>query len=471
MTRSSLSRRTAWTLVWILTLTAVTGIGIAVWPTLPSALPRPEAAVPPNVVVIVVDTLRADHLGFFGYPRSTSPNLDRLAEESLSFTHAVAHAPWTSPSIGSLLTSRYPGSLGFAGSKEPARATDEALFLAEILSGEGYSTAAIVSHTYAGSRVGFDQGYDTFNEDDALGPDHVSSPSVTTKAIAHLDAKPKSPFFLFLHYFDPHFSYLLQEPYDFDPDYTGDFESGAPYGALLERARGETLSDRDLEHVRALYDSEIRFTDAHIGRFLEHLEVLGLYDDTLIVFTADHGEAFLDRNDRWIGHGKTLFQELLHVPLLIKLPGAQPAGQVIETPIGLVDVLPSMLQVLGLPLPRDHRFAGRAVPLTDIAALSDLLARPIFSETMARGRWLQSVIDGRFKLIVDRKKDRRRLFDLEADPGETIDLLEREPETAARLLRELSTWDAQIAADRDSAEPARFSREEEERLKALGYLE
>ena len=437
------------------------------WPALGQ-----QAEKAPNVILVVVDTLRADHLGFAGYRRPTSPHLDRLAAESITFDNAIAQAPWTSPSIASLMTSRYPGTLGYADSKDPARAEDDILFLAEILAEHGYGAHGVISHTYTGSRLGFDQGMITFDEDNALGPLHISSASVTDKAIDFLDGRPADqPFFLFAHYFDPHFSYMLHEDFDFDPDYTGDVVSGEPYGKLLERARGRTLTPRDMRFIRALYDSEIRFTDLHIGRFLEHLRETGLYDDAVIVFTADHGEAFLDRKDRWIGHGKTLFGELIHVPLVIKLPGNANAGLRVSTPVGLVDVMPSLLELLDLPSPRDAQFVGRALPLTRPEALRQLEATPVFSETMARRRWLQSIVHGRWKLIANRQTGKLRLFDLENDPGERRNLAKREPETVERLAKDLRAWNARIDAERREGAQPNFSAEEIERLRALGYLQ
>ncbi len=428
------------------------------------------AGSPADVIFIIVDTLRADHLGFAGYSRPTSPQLDRLAAESIIFDRAFAQAPWTSPSVASLLTSRYPGTLGYADSKDPAVVEDDALLLAEILAERGYRTHAVVSHTYVGSPLGFDQGMSTFDEGDARGPLHVSSASVTDKAIALLDGAGDEPLFLLLHYFDPHFSYLLHEGFDFDPDYRGDVKSGERYGTLVQRAREQTLSEQDVEYIRALYDSEIRFTDLHLGRLLQHLRDSGRYDDAVIVFTADHGEAFLDRNDRWIGHGKTLFGELIHVPLLFKLPEGKSAGTRVATPVALVDVVPSLLDVLGLPAPPDSRFEGRTLPLAAPEALHELAAEPVYSETMARQRWLQSIVLGRWKLIADRKSDRLRLFDLEADPGERRNLAKANPETALELAETLNAWSTRIGTERRAGATPSFSAEELERLRALGYL-
>ncbi len=435
------------------------------WP----ALDRADRSAP-DVVFIVVDTLRQDHLGFAGYPRPTSPHLDLLAADSVIFDNAFAQAPWTSPSVASLLTSKYPGTLGFASSGKPAVAGDDVLFLAEILADEGYDAHAVVSHTYVGSRLGFGQGMTSFDENDAQGHLHVSSASVTDKAIALLDGAGSKPRFLLVHYFDPHFSYIQHQDFDFDPDYRGDVKSGTPYGALRKRAREGSFSEPDVHHLRALYDSEIRFTDQHLGRLFRHLRDSGRYDDAVIVFTADHGETFLDRN-RWIGHGKNLFNELIRVPLLIKLPARANAGTRIETPVALIDVVPSLLDVLGLKPPPGDVFEGRALPLADPEALARLADEPIFSETMARRRWLQSMIMGKWKLIADRKNGRFRLYDLEADPGERTNLARTDPRTAERLGKTLRAWTARIDAERHDGAVPDFTVEELERLRALGYLQ
>ncbi len=425
----------------------------------------------PNILLVVVDTLRADHLGFMGYPKPTSPHLDNFATDTIIFSQALAHAPWTSPSVAALLTSQYPGALGFADSKEPARPDDEVLYLAEILRNQGYPTTAIVSHTYIGSRLGFDQGFERFEESDARGPDYVSSASVTDKAVHFLEGQGEKPFFLLLHYFDPHFAYQLHEEFNFDPDYEGDVQSGESYGKLLQRARNETLSEDDVTFIRALYDSEIRFTDQHLGRLFKHLRDRDLYDDTLIIFTADHGEAFLDRKDRWIGHGKTLFQELIHVPLAIKLPASEGAGTIVNTPVGLIDVVPTLLELFDIPLPNRHRFEGSVLPLNDLDVLSQLPPTPVFSETLARNRWLQSVVEGQWKLILNRETQKLRLFDLAADPLETTNLADREPATTRRLMGALRSWSASVDERRQGAgSPASFTTEEEDRLRALGYL-
>ncbi len=429
-----------------------------------------------DLLLIVIDTLRADHLGAFGYGRETSPHLDQLAADSILWRRALSHAPWTSPSVGSLLTSLHPAALGYGDSRNPAAPDDRVLFLAEILRENGYRTRAIVSHTYLSAKLGFDQGFDHFDQDDARGPGHVSSASVTDKAIAILkrpfagsatDSTAHRPTFLLAHYFDPHFNYLRHQPFDFDPGYDGELPEHM--GELRRAARH--LSPRDLEQLRARYDSEIRFTDQHIGRLIAALRDLGRYDETLIVVTADHGEALLDRDDYWIGHTKTLFQEAIHVPLLIKLPNGAGAGSVIDTPVGLIDLVPSLLSYLDLRWPRGYRFDGEALPLADPQALRVSTGRSVFSETTARGRWLQSVVRGHWKLIFDRKRKRMSFFDLAQDPGERKNLVATRPPALKELARALRAWNKQMDTRRpEASEPPELTAKEEERLRALGYL-
>ncbi len=324
----------------------------------------------------------------------------------------------------------------------------------------------------------------TFDEDNAQGQLHISSASVTDKAIALLDAAGGRHRFLFLHYFDPHFSYLLHEDFDFDPDYRGDVDSGVSHNSLLVKAREPSFSDRDVRHLLALFDSEIRFTDRHLGRLFRYLRDSGRYDDTLIVFTADHGESFLDRT-RWIGHGRTLFNELIHVPLLIKLPAGASAGTPgasagtpgasagirVKTPVALIDVVPSLLDVLGLTPPRGDVFEGRVLPLANPEALRQLGDEPIFSETMAQHRWLQSVVMGQWKLIANRQKSWFRLYDLEADPGERTNLGRADPQTTETLGATLRAWAARVDAERHEGAVPDFTEEELKRLRALGYLQ
>jgi choline-sulfatase len=419
--------------------------------------------------VIFVDTLRADHLGLFGYSRDTSPALDQFAAESLVFRNATAQAPWTTPSIASALTSRYPWELGYANSRPPAILAESYLTLPEIFAVNGYRTGAVISHLMIGTKLGFGQGFERFDFANALGHQHISSPSIVERAQRFLNSFEDVPFFLLLHFFDPHYAYMLHEPYDYDPDYAGSIDPGIDQPELLKKIR--TLSETDLQYVRALYDSEIRFTDEHIGELFADLRARGLYENSLIVIAADHGEEFRERAAPHIGHSSTLYQELIHVPFMVKLPGST-QGTVINDPVGLIDLTPSLVGALGLNSPEGHRFDGRALPLGNPEGFAELPETPVFSETRIRGIYLQSVTLGRWKLIVDHRARSKSLFDLEADPLEQDNLAESSAEIVDAFTKLLEDWTDDLWQKREGAEPqpAELDPEELEKLRALGYM-
>jgi len=409
----------------------------------------------PDVLLIVVDTLRADHLGSYGYARDTSPHIDALAADSTRYTRAFSHAPWTTPSVAALLTSRYPASLGIANVQSPL--PDGVALLPELLRDAGYRTGAFVSHSFVSRKWGFARGFDSFDESQVKGHLATTSPALSDLAIDWLERHlGDQPVFLLLHYFDPHFGYLEQRDFPFegrDPSYTGPVRSGSLPSRFADAP--ETLGADDLRELRRLYDSEIALTDREIGRVLACLRDAGRYASSVVVLTGDHGEEFLDHGA--LDHAKTLYDELVRVPLLVKLPGRPPAT--VDSPVALVDVLPTLLDWLDLEAPLGVR--GRSL-LAEAAA-----PRPIFLETQ-RLRRLRAVVHGDHKLIVDLDSGDAQLFDLAADPGERSDLAGERPEQVAALRRLLDDWAGGQPEVR--GEPLELSDEERERLEALGYL-
>ncbi|HHO52748.1 MAG TPA: hypothetical protein ENK18_18200 [Deltaproteobacteria bacterium] len=432
--------------------------GIA-WLVLGGRHPGPRVRRDYNVLLIVVDTLRADHLGAWGYERDTSPNLDALAASGIRLDQATSQAPWTTPSIGSLMTSQYPATLGIT--RERSALPESATTLAELLQAEGWATAAAVSHSFCGAEWRFDQGFDTFDESNVLGPTGISSPGITELALGWLDIQRREPFFLWLHYFDPHFSYLLHRDHDPDPgsDYDGGVVSGAPIGDLNQLR--PTMDRADLDQLARLYDSEIAFTDAQIGRVLDRLEALGLADDTVVIFTADHGEEFLDH--RLLGHGKTLYQELVHVPAIVRCPHWEPG--VITAPVGNVDLLPTLLECLGLPEPEG--LVG-----TSLGPGGGPPSHPVLSQVDKR-RHLTSLRDGDLKLIANRQRDppRLELYDLSVDPTERNDLAAEGGQRLSVLTEQLLRLE-RLSRER-ALPPAVLHLEDDQRrlLRTLGYID
>jgi arylsulfatase A-like enzyme len=406
----------------------------------------PQAAPPRNLLLISIDTLRPDHLGVYGYPRPTSPRLDAFARDAVVFERAYGSSSWTLPSMASLLTSEYPSGhrcVGNRSSLAPGFAT-----LAEHLAAQGFDTAAVVSHVFFARRYGLDQGFAHYDDD--LVRDQaeqsermVSSPAVTAKARAWLEARARAgdarPFFLWIHYFDPHADYL-------------------PHPGVTER-----FGDRPVD----LYDGEIAFTDAYVGEVLDALERLGLARDTLVVVVSDHGEAFGERG--FHGHRLTLHEEELRVVMMFRVPGLAPRR--VATPVSLVDVEPTVLELLGAP-PLAQAAGTSLVPALRGASFA---RAPILAELRSALTWHRedAVIDADWKLIVQRRRT-QKLYDLARDPGEARDLGAAEPKQALRLRGEMVAL--RVAAQRrggavEAVPDQPLDPQLQRRLQALGYAE
>jgi arylsulfatase A-like enzyme len=424
-----------------------------------------------NLLFISIDTLRADHLGLYGYERPTSPRLDAFAQDAVVFDSAQAHSAWTLPSFASMMTSLY--SATHACWNFDSQLDKSFLTLAEILRREEFDTGAVASHVFLGKRHGLHQGFDDFDDELVLGLNDshaaITSPVVTDKGIAWLDAHADSGqrFFFWLHYFDPHDLYQ-------------------PHEGISERFGTEADID--------LYDGEIAYTDRELGRLLDAVDRLGLYDNTVIVVVADHGEQFRDHgNSR---HGRDLHRETVRVPLLIRAPGLPPR-RVLPT-VRLVDLMPTLLELLDVPAPRvieglsvTRLMAG--LPQAALPALSELSLRPDFrADSLAFGRWKLIVDhvgastrnnDDRSLVIIDEQGLRQfplgdpvqQLFDLETDLLEQHDVAALHPDVVAELRERM---DRMIARGKQLLEQGLFKQaagldltpEELAGLAALGYV-
>ncbi len=427
---------------------------------------------PRNLLMILVDTLRADHLGVYGYGRNTSPHVDALARDAVRFERAYAAAPWTAPSVASMITGLYPTAHLVRTIASPASMGLHTL--AEILRGRGFATAGVVSHVVIGGEMGFDQGFERYLQSEARGHDHVSSEAVSRQAaelLAEL-AGQERPFFLFVHFFDPHFNYRRHPEVGFAAERGGRLDGTQSITELRDRS-GE-LTPAEIAFLRDLYDDEIGFTDAAIGRLLDALRERGLYDDTLILLTADHGEELLERG--WLGHTRTLYEELLRVPLIIRDPASRDSPRVVSEPVSLVGTVPTLLELMGVG-ETGLRFHA---PSFAAAVREDAWdgSVPVFAEVRFRGQLdprkraaKQALIGPRFKIIRDEDSGAVELYDLEEDPRERRDLSAARPDLAQRMLVVLDAR-ARVAAE-SAVEPSerKLSDEEIDMLRGLGYID
>jgi len=411
----------------------------------------------PNIVLIVVDTLRKDHLGCYGYERDTSPNIDRLAAKSVVYDNAFSQAPWTLPAVAALLTSRHPSELGIQGFRK--RIPEDEVFIQEILSASGYATHAVVSHDFIGAKWGFDQGFDSFDSF-AGGHRTSSAEKVTRAALQIVDRFEEGPTFLFVHYFDPHFLYMEHEAYRFSgPPPDADSEWWLmPFKKLRTQADRGQISREQRDYLVARYDSEIAFTDEQIGRLLDKVASTGRLESSIVILTADHGEEFLDHGG--LSH-TTVFNELINVPFIVKWPGSV---EPVRSPryVAHVDLLPTLLDYIGIPL--DHGVGG--MHLRERSSGS-----PIFSETR-RYKQLTAVIQDGVKLVYDEGKDRVQFFDLQYDPSEREALSEMD--AGDHLLVELAEFrhrTQEALARLEQEDEIEITDEELEKLKALGYVD
>jgi len=428
-----------------------------------------------NIILISVDSLRADHLGTYGYSRPTSPNIDALASGASVFERASSQAPWTLPSHVSLLTSLYPRSHQTTALNRsvPAAATT----LAGELKQFGYRTHAIVSGPFMRSSFGMDRGFDHYDEDLALGGHSVSHRAVTSGQIHQrmnrlLDHTP-APFFLFLHYWDVHYDYLPPAPYDemFDPDYRGDLSSEA---FIRNDEIWSGMPPRDLEHLIALYDGEIRYADAQLGRLLAWLKEREVFENTSILVTSDHGEEFSDHGSME-GHQWTLYDEVLRVPLVLRIPG-RAEGAVVEDLVDLLDLAPTLLESAGLA--SYPEFEGRSLR----GGESQVSPRrePLLFSQIKRFNEKRAVRTARYKLIytVDTGTNEFgfairpgfELFDLQTDPQERVNVYSERPAVARVLVEQLERWSRNSTPSEVDELPP-FTDEERRMLEGLGYVE
>ena len=475
----------------------------------PEAAPGPVApAIEPlpagsNILLITVDTLRADHLSSYGYVRPTSPVIDRLAAEGVRFDQAQVQWPKTTPSFASIFTASYAKDnqiVRTAGQPVSCRFS----MLAEMLQRKGYATAAVVANAAVGSDFYFDQGFDEFIEtwklhENQQGADPNRAEAVTNLAISQLDRLKASgkPYFLWVHYLDPHAPYEPPGAYRDRFQNDGHFDpavriplSDKPKQQMFGIGNERVLDGRDeLAFYVARYDAEIAYTDEQIGRLLQEMKNRGLLNKTLTAFTADHGESLGDHG-YYFDHGRFSFQTSLRVPLILHYPGVL-GGRVDKEPVELIHLAPTLLEAAGVELAGGAWMQGRTLT-PRLRGKQEAPAAPGLSFSEAgwetNNKWQKVVRDGRFKLIFAQTRPEQRwiggegvrftLYDLANDPGETKNVADQFPQDAERLKKELWKWDRapRFGVETDAeggtcgGEQRAVSKETEDLLRSLGYL-
>ena len=425
----------------------------------------------PSVLVVLVDTLRADHLGCYGAAPSPSPVVDRLAAGGLVFEHVVAQSSWTMPSVATLFTGLHPRSHGVVGASadgaptagDPGFLADTLPTLAEHAEAAGVTTVGVSASPLVSRATNLARGFETFVEFgwDRARNDWPPAAAVNARFLAWLERNRGLRFLAYLHYMDPHDPYTppaaLRPP---APPGVRPAVAAGQADVLARRLAGAPLSGAEVEHLRRLYDAEIRAWDAELGTLLDALADRGVADSTIVVLTADHGEEFQEHGR--LKHRIHLYDELLHVPLVIAGPGVRP-GRVAEQAQG-IDLFPTLAALLGTAPPRGlpghdllaARAEAPAISETLYGLMPDGATTPIVSLRTAEWKLIHAPALGRYEL-----------YDLRRDPAEREDRFRTAPEGAALAAR-LAEWEATAPAPprAEGSDPALG-----EKLRALGYVD
>jgi len=424
-----------------------------------------QHAKKPNIILITLDTTRADRLGCYGYRRQTSPNIDKLAEESVLYTRAIAPSSWTLPSHASLFTGKFTSSHGARYDPEgPLLLTDaisgpeswdayrarglaqNEVTLAEVLKETGYTTAAVVGGPWMKRIFGLNKGFDYYNDSQISTVNGRLASQVTTSALNWLERRREKKFFLFLNYFDPHGPYSPPEGF-----------------ALRFLPKGTNFTGREptLEETNALYDAEILYMDHYIGRFLQKLKVENLYNDTLIIVTSDHGELFGEHGK--FGHGHYLYQEELHVPLFIKYPAGEVSPKRTDLRAQLTDILPMIYERVGITIPGNIQ--GTSPSQIKHPIIAETYPLPLISKD---GSW-QSIFEGDFKFIWN-SKNQHMLFNLKDDPEENVNIIVQDSKRTERMWAQMEQYLAKLPKPGLAVPAGEPDDQTREALKSLGYV-
>ena len=438
-----------------------------------------RSAPPSSVVLVVIDTLRPDHLGVYGYGRPTSPNLDRMAADAAVFERAVSNSTWTLPAFGSLYTGHLPSRHGAGvmirdprlqeAAGEVIEEHGERAFtpldpklptLAQVLRGAGYETAAIVNNAFLDPRFGLSRGFTTY--DYRKWRPERGAPRAVELALEWLDDHRQRPVFLVVHFMDVHMPY---DPHESIRRRFGADASQIPDARNIRALRGRIARGNQLARsiYTSAYDEEVAFVDEQLGALLAGIREHGLWDESLMIVTSDHGEAFFEHG-RW-EHGSSVFDEVTRIPFLVRGPGVRAGRSTV--PISLLDVTPTVMDAVGVAV--DEEFEGVLLwpMLTGGAAPAD---RELLIEGTLYGAEQKAIIQWPYKVVYQTGPPAALLFDLEADPGEMVDLSMLQPERLDDMMSRLREALVTAVQERSTTQGVTLDPVLMETLRTLGYL-
>jgi len=456
----------------------------------------PQPPHPQNLIIISIDTLRADHMSLHGYERPTTPRIDTFAERAATFDRAIAPWPKTVPSMVAMFNSRYPHSTGIMYGSSGQYVPDEELMLAEIARAQGLSTAAVVSNAVLGSATNFGQGFDsyveTYKEESPFEPEYRNSANSVT-AYARLLLRQHAagdPFFLWAHYVDPHATY--DPPEEFAAPFMNDGmydstelrlneDNGNFHGGVAGRYWRRNGEQSELGWYVANYDGEIAFTDDQIGMLLDEIEQMGLLSNTAVMITSDHGES-LGEHQYFFEHGWFPYNACGWIPWVIYWPDMPNPGSRIAYPSSLLNLVPTVNEIMGWEVEGAEFHGTSVVPV--ISGEVETVDPHVVIEGGEGGlKWhefLRAVQDERWKLVYVPSERYRgmmqgteiELYDVIADPMETLNLADSQPDIVTRLKRELARIISATGPIKEApGRQPRYSEEELRSLRSLGYIQ
>jgi arylsulfatase A-like enzyme len=432
----------------------------------------------PNIIILVIDCLRKDHVSCYGYNRETTPTIDSLAQTGWVFEQAYTNAAWTKPAIASVFTSLYPNIHGVVNPKNSL--PDGLLTMAEMLKNAGYTTHFFNGgNSFIRKEFNFHQGFDTYHYRSLRSKTAVD---ITDDFLKQITNAPKAKFFAYLHYMDAHAPYNKNEYNSYFTKNKNEYFQPGSDSSKVKTIRSltqtNTLAQEDKQYLIALYDGQIRFIDTNIKRIIAYLQQENLFKDTLFIITADHGEEFWEHSN--FEHGHTLYNELIHIPLIIA--GANTKQANIQTPVSLIDLLPTVIEAAGVSADTST-LQGRSL-LHLIAQAEDAAQVPIFATGTYYGdekycliKDNQKVIlntgntEKKFSLIGSSSEVEFELYDLSKDPAEKDNQIDDRPAIASQLKNILRQFKDQRSPYQQIESAIIIDDSLQEQLRALGYLE